>query len=397
MTAERTLLNLLPVRVGGGFQNAASFLKSIPDSGSDAKRWFALVRGGSPLTQLCEGSNIPFLASRGSSNFARLQFELFRRHTFDAHKVCLTLFGPPPLGSFGRVVNVVGCAYSNLFYPEISFRSGMPTFERAFWEFVDVGRRMVTEHADHWVFETDTLRKRAVECCRFPEERVSVVRMAPSLLVSKSKVNPDRSKDFAALLPGSFRLLLLCDPNPNKRVHMVPRIAKEMIQMGFKDFSFVLTLNEVSAYTRAILAEVERSGLTRHVVNLGPITHEDVPSLIDACDVMCTFSVLESFSNNFVEAWIMQKPLVVTDADWARDSCGEAAVYVDPASRDASATMVSLARDAILRMHLVAQGSQQLMKMNTPKTKLEAYVKVLERALASGPMSRESRKRIRWQ
>jgi glycosyltransferase involved in cell wall biosynthesis len=393
---EATVLNMLPIKEGGGLQNASSFLGSLADSAYDLRKSLALLRGSSPLVEICRRSGIPYLASAGTSNLDRLKLELFRSDIFLRRRACFTLFGPPVVASLGRTVNVVGCAYSNLFYPEIPFWSPLPPLKRVIREGIDVVRRKGLEVADFWIFETETLRRRSVELCGFPEERVSVVRMAPSLLVSKLNVEPNRSAAFSALLPSAFRILYLSGVNPNKRVHLVPRIAKQMMQMGFEDFCFVLTLDEKSSYSKDIRSVSADAGLSWHVVNVGPVAPEDVSNLINACDAMCTLSVLESFSNNFVEAWRMEKPLVVTDADWARDSCENAALYVDPTTIAAAAGFISLAKEPLECKRLVSQGIAQLSKFHTPKTKLEAYVRIIERAVELGPMSQESRKTIHW-
>ncbi len=89
---------------------------------------------------------------------------------------------------------------------------------------------------------------------------------------------------------------------------------------------------------------------------------DHVATVIACCQAMCTFSLLESFSNNFVEAWKMEVPLIVTDADWSREACGAAALYVDP--RNAPETVRELATVVAAnscRLHeLVENGRRQL-------------------------------------
>lgn len=392
-----TVFNMLPIATGGGLQNASSFLESLAVAGLDLQHSLVLLREDSSLIKICEASNIPFLKSTPKGNFGRLKFEVFGGKVFKNRLVCFTLFGPSVLSSLGRVINVVGCAYSNLFYPEIPFWRFSPIFRRAQNEAIDLARKHMTIKADYWIFETEALRKRAVEICGFPEDRVNVVRMAPSKLVSKDKVDSDQANKLDQLLPKAFRFLYLSGPHPNKRLHLLPGIAKEMIHQGFEDFCFVTTMNEASNYAQRVMGCFVDNGISKHISNLGPVSSTEVSTVIDVCDAMCTLSVLESFSNNFVEAWQMGKPLIVTDADWSRDSCGDAAIYVDPIqTKQTASAFISLIIDTHERTRLVKMGRLLLSLYNTPESKLAAYLNVISHAERMGPLSNTERNKIRW-
>ncbi|MDZ7696587.1 MAG: glycosyltransferase [Deltaproteobacteria bacterium] len=258
-------------------------------------------------------------------------------------------------------------------------------------------RKHMTQKADYWIFETEVLRKRAIELCGFPEDRISVVRMAHSKLVSKDRVDISQSEFFDKRIPKAYRILYLTGAHPNKRLHLLPDIAKEMVRAGFNDFCFVTTMDEETMYARRIIDEFVDKGLNAHLVNLGTVHSEYVSTVIEVCDAMCIFSVLESFSNNFVEAWRMEKPLVTTDADWSRDSCGNAALYVDPAKTAQTASeLISLARNELKQFRYTEEGKIQLARYHTPESKLNAYLDVILRAKQLGPLSSKLRKKIHW-
>jgi len=93
---------------------------------------------------------------------------------------------------------------------------------------------------------------------------------------------------------------------------------------------------------------------------------------------MANLAQLESFSNNFIEAWKMRVPLVVTDSDWARDACGEAAAYVDPEkSRLAISSVEAVLFDPNVREDLVSAGDQMLASYPTANEKSVAYLDLL--------------------
>ncbi|HUS09400.1 MAG TPA: glycosyltransferase, partial [Pyrinomonadaceae bacterium] len=165
-----------------------------------------------------------------------------------------------------------------------------------------------------------------------------------------------------------------------------------------REFSFVTTMNEQDAYAQRVMSQINEQGLQRFFTNLGPVPASDCASLIDACDALLCLSRLESFSNNFVEAWTMQKPLVVTDADWARDACGEAAVYVDPTNIKRTAeTLERLMATPAVQQATVDHGTANLSRYHDAASKYRDYWNVIARAREMGFCSSADRRRIRWQ
>lgn len=389
------IINLLPVTSGGGLQNSLSFLTVLAGDRRAMEPFVVLVKDGSPLHRLVRDRDLAHEAvSPGWMD--RLRFEMRTRSRFQKGQTCFTLFGPPMVRSSNYLVNIAGCAYSNLFYPEIHFWSFLPPLKRLTKEWIDIARRTVTARADFWVFETGTLARRAVELCGFPADRVGVVRMAASSLVGTEKVNPQVVEQYERKIPQGFRLLHLCGAHPNKRLHCLPALAVSLRQR-IPDFVFVLTAPVSSPYVASIMEQARQLGVERHFASVGPCPPENVASLISCCQAMCTFSRLESFSNNFVESWRMNRPLIVTDADWARDSCGQAALYVQPEAPDACAdAMAELVRDVSMQQSMVAAGCRQLAAYPDPAAKNRMYYELIDRAAAMGPCPQDLRRRIHW-
>lgn len=393
---EHIILNFLPIVSGGGLQNALSFIKVLADDRNWKDCCVGVVREGTKLHTFCRIANIKTIVVP-NNNSGRLKFELSCRSRFSRGQLCFTLFGPVMLRSSGHLLNVTGCAYSNIFYPEIPFWGFLPPFQRVRKEAIDLVRKLMTLKADYWVFETEALRKRAIELFGFPEDRVCVVRMAASKLVSKDYVDINQREVLNKRIPKTYRILCLNGAHHNKRLHLIPAIAKEMIRAGFKGFCFVTTMDEASLYARQIIDDVVGKGLGAHIVNLGTVPSDQVSTVIEVCDAMCTFSLLESFSNNFVEAWRMEKPLVTTGADWSRDSCGDAALYVDPAkTAQTAAKLISLAKNTLEQIRYIKKGKMQLERYHTPESKLDAYFDVISRAKQMGPLPSKLRKKIHW-
>lgn len=377
------ILNFLPIGYGGGLQNSLSFLASLPDC-HPIKNIVAVVKENTPIHNKCRELGINVIAVK-SGMLRRFLYEMHFHKSFPKGTLCFTLFGPPMLNTKRHFINIIGCAYSNLFYPEIPFWRHLPIFKRIWAEIVDKYRRWSVVRADFWIFETKILEQRAVSLCGFPENRTRVVKMSPSVLVSSTSIMPRVRENYAKQVDRGFRFLFLCSGNPNKRLHNLPRIAHRMIAKTGHRFVFIMTLHSNDTYYKKIMKEAKQLAIEQLFVTVEPVRPEHVSSIIDVCDCMCTFSVLESFSNNFVEAWAMKKPLVVTDADWARDACGNAAIYVDVESCESCAeVLVEVLSSQAKRDELVFCGEKRIASYPTATEKTKQYMDIIDKASLMG-------------
>ena len=385
------LYNFLPVGGGGGLQNALSFVSNI----ETAEGRHFLIRQGSPLCAVAKQKGA--LVHEVSSVKGRLACEWNAGKRFADFQGVFAIFGAPFIHSHRYFINIGGFAVSNLLYPEIDFWGYCSKLEYCRRQMVDLYRRAFYKKNDFWIFETQTLQERAIKLFHFPEERTAVVKMAPSSLVGKDKVKSDVRAKFAAEIPqGRFTFLFLNGPHPNKRIHLLPDIAAELKKQGNNEFLFLLTMDPSHPYTREVFAKAESLQVRSFFHTVNAVKQEDVASLIDCCDAMGTLSLLESFSNNFVEAWKMGKPLIVTDSDWARQSCRESACYVFPEQADASAAVFSqLMASPALQQEMISKGRKILSEYPTAQEKNQQYLAAIERGLALGKLSDHDRKRIR--
>jgi glycosyltransferase involved in cell wall biosynthesis len=390
-----TTVNLLPILKGGGMQNALSYLKTLAADEQRRSRVRVLCQDETPLADFSRKHfSKPVIVKRGT--ISRLAAEA-KGFPDAGAELCFTLFGAPSFGSRGKFINVCGCAYSNLLYPELDFWNFLTGFAYQKKQFIDLLRKKTLKMADFWIFETEILRRRAVKLFNFPENRVAVVRMAPSGYVRKDQVDPTVTARIEKQLRPGFRLLMLSGAHPNKQQALLPDLIEAMVKNGLKEFSFVTTMNAADTYCRRVVGEIARRGLSVHLTNIGPVPAVECASLIDICSAVVCFSRLESFSNNFVEAWQMQKPLVVTDGDWSREACGGGGIYVDPANAaECARALQELIRNPDFQRQLVEEGSRVLKTYNTPETKYEEYWRTLETARNLGVCPPGERRQIRW-
>lgn len=385
MATDDYILNAVAIATGGGMQKTLSLIEAISGIQEYSSTTTVIVRESSHLHQRCLEQRLNFHAIK-NGNIKRFLFEVSTGTFFKRCSVVFNVGGLPTIGSIGKNLNIGECAYSNLFYPEIPFWSNLNGVYALRAKAIDSIRKYLLTKLDYWVFQTDAIRVRAINLYDFPPDRCSSVKTAPSTLVCPERVNQKRKNSYLSRFGDSYTFLALAGAQPNKRLHLIPKVAKHMVQSGVHDFCFVLTLDENATYARSVLNLFQRLGISEHVVNIGPVDYEDVPSLIDAVGAVCLFSVLESFSNNFVEAWKMTKPLIVTDADWSREAAKDAAIYVDPQDTESTAkALCQLISDISIGQEVVRKGRENLSEYNTATSRTHEYYRIFRHVKEAGP------------
>jgi len=129
-----------------------------------------------------------------------------------------------------------------------------------------------------------------------------------------------------------------------------------------RDVVVVITLDpKQSVGARRLLKVIEHEGLQDRIVNVGALRQSELPAYYQHSHAMLMPSLLESFSSTYLEAMHFGLPILASDLDFAREICGEAALYFDPWD-------VESIKQAILRLkshpelaaELAARGRERL-------------------------------------
>ncbi len=384
-------INFLYAPSGGGYQNSLSFIKSLMGLEFDFSSVTVFVYQGSELHDIAIRNGIKYHAVKKGVVY-KLLFELFSRLHLQKGEVVFSLFGPPMLTTCNYTMNVGGMAISNVFYKDVDFWGYLNPFRKFLKKIKDDYRKGRYTKLDYWIFETDLLMRKAIDEFGFPRDRCSVVRMAPSTLVSPHNVI--RNSRFCDLKHNDNNFLYLCGAHPNKRLHALPGLALMLRNLGFTNFKFVLTAGK-NEYLSSVIGGAERLGVLENFINIGPVKPDEVATIVDSCDYVCTVSLLESFSNNFVEAWKMEKPLVVTDAEWARASCMDSAYYINLDDTEQAAKIImELVGSEEIKQLLVENGRRILKYYPSTESKSLRYIEILNRAKKLGKISKKQREGI---
>ena len=168
---------------------------------------------------------------------------------------------------------------------------------------------------------------------------------------------PERLKPFE----NCFRLFYLTQYYPHKNLEAIVRLFSEHRE-SLRDTVVFLTISaDQHPGARRLLLSIGKHGLEDCIVNLGPLSQQELAGYFNHCHALLMPTLLESFSGTYLESMHFGLPILTSDLDFAHEVCGDAALYFDP--EDAGSikdAILRLKNDPDLRDDLVKKGHARL-------------------------------------
>ena len=234
-------------------------------------------------------------------------------------------------------------------------------------------------YADFWVVEANAAAVGLARRMRVDRSRIKVV---------SNSCAPHYFRPLeGAFDPGtdkSVKILTLSSYYPHKDLELIPKVAYQLKKvMNDDDFAFIVTLTE-NADANAILDEAVAHGVSDNVRNIGPVDIKDGPALYASVDLAFVPTLLETFTAAYPEAMAMNKPIVTTDLDFARDICKDAAAYFSPGNAsDAAGAIFTVLDNEAVSSEMVANGQEILKQLPSAEERYAAYGKILKEMMAT--------------
>lgn len=178
--------------------------------------------------------------------------------------------------------------------------------------------------------QTQVLRKRFHDTYGYPMEQIGLC-PATSCIPEPSE-NDSTVEQALKDTKGMFRLFYASSPNTHKN-HMaiINMFARYREQLA--DVVCYFTVGGLEVGVEApIVNGVRRHRLDANIKFTGWIDPSDLPHYYSRMDAVLYPSLIETFGIGQLEAMQYGLPIIVSDTDWAREICGDAAHYVDPFS-----------------------------------------------------------------
>jgi glycosyltransferase involved in cell wall biosynthesis len=362
------LLNFSPLKSGGGHTVAFNFVKSLKEI-NELNNFIFFAAKGSAISQFLVDNNVilfqlscvPFL--RIIQEFIIVPFVIVKYDLnliYSYFHYCFFI---------GKTKQIVGCADSNLFYPDVDFWKSESRLRKYFLRLKDNVRVRGVIRADGVIFENEALQRRAIKLFDLPEDKTVTINPA---------VRDETQNNLVEVFNSNNEILILSGWHTNKNLLMLPKIA---YYLNDKSISFTVSLSlNNSPQSRKFEYLLDFYDVRDRFVFIGRVEYENLESVYKRSSVCLLLSNLESFSNNIIEAWRYRVPLLITDADWARNICGEAAYYVNNTDAEEVAKEIEvLLACNVKREELIDKGMFQLKRYNSVESKTRKELSFLSK------------------
>ncbi len=347
------LVNTLPVTRGGGLQNIRNLWTAAGRDG-EGDEWMFVAR---PESGLADAG--PDVAWRHCTYFPiqgfghRLKIENVAvpklARTWGADLV-FTPMGAGPVRC--GCPTVMGWHDPSAGYPE------SPMWARAGFRFRNMERlrrryaRAAASRALRVCTQTASLADRIAKHWQIDRGRFRIIPNGPSSFHQSEEPAPEPPRGDPKIV------LVLGNPKPIKNFEVVPRVAAALSATELCDVEVHATLSDDDVFMDRYLRQEVAVGPTRIPIRkIGLIPHAELGRLYRRSAVVFLPSLLETFSATYIEAMHFGVPLVTSDLDFAREICGDAALYADPLDPRACAAAIHTAlTDTRLRHALREAG-----------------------------------------
>lgn len=171
--------------------------------------------------------------------------------------------------------------------------------------------------------QTDSVKSRLEEIYKL--DNVSILPNAVSL----DNIDGGIYKDFN-LPSDKYNFLCLCKYYVHKNLEIFVPLAK-LIKLQKLPYTIIITIEKTQhGKAKRLLDIIAKENLNDIIINVGEVEMKHVPSLYKQSTALLLPTLLESFSGTYVEAMFHKKPIFTSNMDFAKDVCGECAIYYNP-------------------------------------------------------------------
>jgi glycosyltransferase involved in cell wall biosynthesis len=367
----KLLVDCTPLRAGGGVQVAIAFLDGL--LGAETCDWRVVVP--EQMTALLPeqlriaiGDRMTVMPKSGLPDMIRIGMRLRRIERDFGADVVFTVFGPAYFSA--RAPHLVGFALGTMLYDR------PPGLSKPRWRerLATLVRAMLVRRVPHLVVETETVKRRLQSHLGVPTSRTSVIGNSVSPLLLRSQPRQPASAARTIFIPSSFY------PHKNLGI-VVPVMAALRSLRPELDFSVQMTLESNSQGWIELLEQARKAEVADRLLTFGTLDPTALAEAYNAASIVFLPTLCESSTAVYPEAFHFRRPLVTSDLDFARELCGEAALFIPPHDPAAIALAIAdLYDDPDLATRLTTAGTKRLETgYPTPARKFAMQLDLLKR------------------
>lgn len=281
--------------------------------------------------------------------------------------VVFSVFGPSLWKP--RAPHLQGFAFPHYIYHESPLYDILTIKERIHVKLKEsVHMHCMLHEAQYFVCETDDVAERLCNQYSVRKEKVyRVYNTASAVFLDYKHKDIERGDN-------EFRFFTLCSPYKHKNLAILNSVIPIIKRMGLtKEIKFYTTFKDED------FNRIFKEGVRDMIVNVGPQTIAECPSLVEKCDALFLPTLLECYSASYPEAMCMRKPIITSKLSFAETVCNEAALYFDPLSaEDIADTIKKIVETPSLAEELRTKGEERLKEFGTAHDRALQYLSICQ-------------------
>ncbi len=368
----RLLIDCSNIQVGGGIQVALSFLHDLTKINSENE--YIVVLSPQMSVKLQDrrsfGSNFKFydLPRKNYKNIFKRNRLLRQIELVENSNVVFTVFGPSYYKS--SVPKIVGYAIPHYIYKDSPYFSSIKTKAKMRLKLKELIQiNAFKTNSSFLIFETSDVQDKFCQLFKYDSNKTYVV----SNTLNEIFYHREKWKNNNYNFHSKNSILVLSANYPHKNLSIIPKIIDTLINTyHIDDFKFIISL------TKEELHFDDKYDL--YIEYLGFVPLEKLPSLYNSVDILFMPTLLEVFSATYLEAMYMKVPIVTSDMSFARDICGEGALYYSPLSSiEAANKIIELITNDILKKEIVETASENFKRFPSSMVRTLQYLEICKR------------------
>ena len=349
------------LRAGGGISVGKNIIKTLGELAPDV-RYFVSFPAGHGYESCIEG-----LRSRevikycGSGN-------LISRYCFEFNKLAkhIEMFKPDLILCLGNLL-VQGVKFPQLLlvhnpyyvYPR-KHHGSLPMPSRILLRIQIQFFKNDLKKAQAILCQTETMESRIRSRFSYQGKTYRMPNAVSKLIeLSSPRPSPMKSDRWKSI-KNKKKLLFLSAYYTHKNFECVLELFQKK-RRTLQDYAVIFTFDRnQNKAARELDRIISGDDFHNSVVNVGPIAQENLASYYAESYALFMPSLMESFSATYLEAMHFKLPIITSELDFAREVCGDCAIYCDPWDIE---SIVSAIRGVdSRRVKMVAEGSNRLKK-----------------------------------
>ncbi len=371
------LIDAGAIKTGGGVQIALNRLPILTEK---------LIERGYKVTVLLPSvgllsnlalANAVTIIKSPNEWWSRLFLEyikLPRRVRSERINVVYTLFGfgiPHPK----EALSIVNTGNATTCYPDSAYWKRLNSKELIIRKIYTHLRQTRLKKNDFYIFETEIMQKRSVRYIGLNKAHTAAINPSPTGFLQDRPARQYIVRDLTTIT-------LLTGIERHKNLDCVLRICQNLMDKGVTNILFQISV------TQDQLDEITPTDINldnlKNIKCIGKIPQNNLQPIYDQSDIIMNVSELESFSNNYMEAWKAGIAQICSNRDFAHHICAESAAYIEPLNtEEATQEIIKIASNPELLTEMAKNGKLRLSALPSHELYVERTLELIDRVTLS--------------